>query len=333
MSNIGLLPVTNQGLRVGSNGDLMLGASLDSSYNKTTIVVGKNNQLHAFVDNALVLGNNNIIQSSPNFLNNNNIVLGSGCWISRNTSGSSGNSGGNIVIGQNASTGALNGANVFVGGNVVIGGGASASATQGVAIGASSTSAGGVAIGVSTSATGVAIGTGSVASGTTSIAIGGGTVSNAYAIILNAATSRTHGDFHVAAASLSNCQWGVIPVGITTTDATQTELWSWFALSARCALPNNSLYAFQGYLTARNSTNNDAAVWFVQGAVKRTANAASTAIVGTPTSTQIAVDSGASTWSYVLDANTTNGALRFRVTGAAATNITWYIALSTTEVT
>jgi hypothetical protein len=328
MSNIGLLPLNNQGLRVGFNGDLVLGASLDDPYNQLCIVIGKNNQTQAYSDQAIVLGNNNTIQTGAGI---GNILIGQNIRASATSTGFLPND--NILIGRNVTTG--NG-----GQNVVIGVNSSTTniSYQSVAIGVGSkgSAANTTAIGSSSQATGsasVAIGNGATASAGNSIAIGSITASQNYSIAIGSSGgSRTCGDFHVGVAALTASQWGVITLGNSTADATQTELFSWPGLSSRFVLSNNSLTAFQGFLT-RNTSNNDTAVWFVQGAVKRTTNAAATAIVGTPTSTQIAVDSGASTWTYVMDADTTNGSLRFRVTGVAATNIRWYIALFTTEIT
>jgi len=120
----------------------------------------------------------------------------------------------------------------------------------------------------------------------------------------------------------------------STTDATQTETTAdggSGSSSTRIVLPNSHAYAFRGRLIARSSTG-DVAVWTIDGLVKRGANAAATALVGTPTATQTFADAGASGWTITIDADTTNGSLRIRVTGAAATTIHWVADLETVEV-
>jgi len=119
-----------------------------------------------------------------------------------------------------------------------------------------------------------------------------------------------------------------------TTDATQTEVstdGSAPASTTRMVLPDNHAYAFRGRLIARSSTG-DVAVWTIDGAVKRGSGAGTVALVGTPTATQTFADSGATGWTITIDADTTNGSLRIRVTGAASTTIHWVADLETVEV-
>ncbi|WAG76970.1 DUF2793 domain-containing protein [Metapseudomonas furukawaii] len=96
-------------------------------------------------------------------------------------------------------------------------------------------------------------------------------------------------------------------------------------------LPNNSAYAFLGTLVARSSTGVTSA-WEFKGAIKRGANAAATALVAAVTPTVLAQDAGASTWAVAIDADTSNGALRIRLTGAASTSIKWVADVETVEV-
>jgi hypothetical protein len=72
--------------------------------------------------------------------------------------------------------------------------------------------------------------------------------------------------------------------------------------------------------------------WSFEAAIKRGANAASTAIVGAVIKNVVAADAGAATWDITIDANTTNGCLRVQVTGQAATTIRWVCRLESTEV-
>lgn len=119
-----------------------------------------------------------------------------------------------------------------------------------------------------------------------------------------------------------------------TTDATQTELSIDGAApgsTTRIILPNNHAYAFRGQAIAR-STTGDVKTWQISGTIKRGANAAATAIVGAVTITVEDQDAGASAWALDLDADTTNGSLRVRGTGAAATTIHWGIELTSFEI-
>jgi hypothetical protein len=73
--------------------------------------------------------------------------------------------------------------------------------------------------------------------------------------------------------------------------------------------------------------------WTVEGVIKRGANAASTALVGTPTVTSSYADAGASTWTIAITADTTNGGLAVTFTGQAGTTIRAVAQISTTEMT
>jgi len=77
----------------------------------------------------------------------------------------------------------------------------------------------------------------------------------------------------------------------------------------------------------------DTARWTINGAIKRGAAAASTALVGTPTVTMTHNNAGAAAWTVAVTADTTNGALAVTVTGAAATTIRWVCRINTTEMT
>jgi hypothetical protein len=121
-----------------------------------------------------------------------------------------------------------------------------------------------------------------------------------------------------------------------TTDATATVLTSNTSAASttnQVILPNNSAYHFKGSVIATVTGGGDTASWEFKGAIKRGANAASTAIVGTVIKDVVAYDAGASAWDVTFTADTTNGGLKVEVTGAAATTIRWVAKLETTEVT
>lgn len=98
-------------------------------------------------------------------------------------------------------------------------------------------------------------------------------------------------------------------------------------------LPNNSAYSFSGEVIAGVTGAGNTARWTIDGTIKRGANAASTAMVGTATVTMTHFDAGAATWVVAVTADTTNGGITVTVTGAAATTIRWVCKINTTEMT
>ena len=121
-----------------------------------------------------------------------------------------------------------------------------------------------------------------------------------------------------------------------TTDATATVLTSDNSAAAttnQVTLPDNSAYSFSGEVIAGVTGAGDSARWTINGAIKRGANAASTAMIGTPTVVMTHFDAGAATWVVAVTANTTLGCITVTVTGAAATTIRWVCRIDTTEMT
>lgn len=205
---------------------------------------------------------------------------------------------------------------------VVIGNGSIASAASAHCYGDSISSNGASAIG---------IGTRLVASGIGSIAIG------------QWASTRTIAGFHAYGASdntygvgtIGYVQSGLLLHTITTTDATATRLTSNNGAASttnQIILPNTSAYYFRGYVIATNSGGTVSKGWNIEGVIRRGANAAATAIVGTASVTSSFADAGASTWTLAVAADTTNGGLAITATGQAATTIRWNAEVRTTEV-
>jgi hypothetical protein len=123
------------------------------------------------------------------------------------------------------------------------------------------------------------------------------------------------------------------PMYYKTTGSTQTDLtanWNSAVAGNTINLPNNSVYAYSGKLVARSSAG-DVKAWTFSGIIKKATTAGSTTIVGTPTNTNDG-DAGASTWDLTISADTTNGRLRFQITGVAATNIYWNGYCDTAEL-
>jgi hypothetical protein len=121
-----------------------------------------------------------------------------------------------------------------------------------------------------------------------------------------------------------------------TTDATATVLCSDGNAASgtnQVILPNNSAYLFKATVISNVTGGGNTSGWKLEGVIKRGANAASTAIVGTVTTTLLAQDAGAATWAIAATADTTNGGLRITFTGQAATTIRTVCKVETTEVT
>lgn len=97
-------------------------------------------------------------------------------------------------------------------------------------------------------------------------------------------------------------------------------------------LPDVGAYCFEAQIVARKYGTEAVAGFKVVGCIKRQFGAASTAIVGTPAVTVVSADTDALTWSVSAVANTTDGSLEFKVTGAAASSIRWVGRVVTTEL-
>ena len=130
-------------------------------------------------------------------------------------------------------------------------------------------------------------------------------------------------------------QLAMLAVGVQTTDATATVLKTnsvAAGTSNQVVLPNNSAYYFRGECIAGVTAAGNTKGWYIEGVIKRGANAASTVLVGTPSVTSLYADAGAATWNLAVTADTTNGALAITATGQAATTIRWLCQIRTTEM-
>ena len=138
-------------------------------------------------------------------------------------------------------------------------------------------------------------------------------------------------------ANFQGCtQSALLLLGRETTNATATVLASDSSAATttnQVILPNNAAYSFSGEVIAGVTAAGNTARWTIDGAIKRGANAASTAMVGTPTVTMTHNDAGAAAWVVAVTADTTNGGIAVTVTGAAATTIRWVAKIETTEMT
>ena len=131
-------------------------------------------------------------------------------------------------------------------------------------------------------------------------------------------------------------QAALLILGKQTTDATPTVLVSNQSAAGttnQVILPNNSAYYFKGSVIANVTGGGNTKAWAIEGAIKRGANAASTALVGSVSVVSAYADAGASTWAIAVTADTTNGGLAVTFTGQASTTIRCVAKLETTEVT
>jgi hypothetical protein len=131
-------------------------------------------------------------------------------------------------------------------------------------------------------------------------------------------------------------QAALLVLAVQTTDATATALRSNSSAASgtnQVILPNNSAYFFRGEVVSGKTAGGDTKGWTIEGVIKRGANAASTALVGTPTIVSTYADAGAATWAIAVTADTTNGGIRVTFTGQAATTIRTVCQIRTTEMT
>lgn len=95
-------------------------------------------------------------------------------------------------------------------------------------------------------------------------------------------------------------------------------------------LPNNTTWAWQCLIVGRRTDASDNAGYLLSGVIARGANAASTALVGTVTTTVLAESD--STWDVTAVADGTPGGLQIRVTGASGKTVKWVGRLQLTQV-
>lgn len=166
-------------------------------------------------------------------------------------------------------------------------------------------------------------------------AIAGGaenTVDEAYGWIPGGYQATTRGQKGAGAraggkfSGLGDCQSRSLILRAQTFNATQTEL----TLDGAAAtfnnllrLPDNSCFMVRGHIQARESATGDSRQWEFVALIRRGSGAGTTAMNVTCTPTSLYNAAGASAWAIAVDADTTNGSLRFRGTGQAAKTIRW----------
>lgn len=168
----------------------------------------------------------------------------------------------------------------------------------------------------------LSLGSGNTADGTFTFATGSGASTAIYG-----AEVRANGSFSAA----GDAQTGKYVLRNITTNATQTEVFL-DGSAQRIVLPNNSGMTYSAQIVARRTdATGSLAAWEIVGLIKRDANAAATALVGTRSKTTITKPNGQ--WDADVFADVTNGALTFKVNGPAAQTIRWVVTVTTTETT
>jgi len=136
-------------------------------------------------------------------------------------------------------------------------------------------------------------------------------------------------------SAFGDCQLGTHALSNVTTDATPTILTgngSSATTTTVPVLPDNHAYGFTVKVTARDISNGDAKRWTFEGLVARGANAAATALIGTPTKTTSWASAGAAAWDVDIVANTTRGSVEAQFTGEIGKTIHVICRFDTEEV-
>jgi hypothetical protein len=121
---------------------------------------------------------------------------------------------------------------------------------------------------------------------------------------------------------------------IDTTNATQTLINAGGSTNNYFTVPAKSVVSARGMIVAMKSDYSAGAYFTFEAAIRRD-NANNVVMLGAATVTAVHVEaglSGLSSSSIAVDADTTNYALRVRVTGLASTNIRWSLAFTGVQV-
>lgn len=147
------------------------------------------------------------------------------------------------------------------------------------------------------------------------------------------AVARNHGELSFANGMIAvegDAQTSIVILKITTTDDTPTVMLLGDGGSTY-AMDNDSTYLIENSIVARGSDNFSTG-WKQYGVMDRNATAATTALVGTVTTTVIGDDNGGA-WHCPMTANTTTGGPTITVQGEIGKTINWVAAMRLTKVT
>ena len=111
----------------------------------------------------------------------------------------------------------------------------------------------------------------------------------------------------------------------TTSNNTQTEIFVDGVASSRMTIATNTTWMFSAMVAARSAT--ESAGYKIEGVIKN--DGGTTSLVGTAVKTVFAEEDA--TWDITVEADDTNDALVFKVTGDSADSVVWEVTVNKTE--
>ena len=111
----------------------------------------------------------------------------------------------------------------------------------------------------------------------------------------------------------------------TTANNTQTEIFVDGVASSRMTIATNTTLMFSAMVAARSAT--ESAGYKIEGVIKN--DGGTTSLVGTAVKTVFAEEDTA--WDITVEADDTNDALVFKVTGDSADSVVWEVTVNKTE--
>lgn len=296
----------------------------------TEIIFGDSNTLSNSANGGVLGGNNSVVIGSDD-----SVVVGGANHNINNSPYSS------LVAGRNNTiTDAISDCGIFAGSNNIISAGTYNSISGGRDHSISSSTAailGGNGNTISTSGQYASIAGGKlhlISAGDGGAILGGysNTVSASYAIahgrqaVASHYGQSAHGGTRFSADG--DAQASRFVVKASTTNNTQTEML--LGDSSRLTMANDTTWTFDALITARRTdADNESAGYRIIGVIDNNAN--TVALVGSVTVTTIGEDTSA--WDVTAQADNTNKALVFKVTGENAKTIRWVGHVQTVEVT
>lgn len=165
------------------------------------------------------------------------------------------------------------------------------------------------------------------------------------------AVASLYGKFAYASGKFSangDAQFGQMILRGATADAATARVLTANGLATASSVTNNTLvlgnnkvYSYKIELVANSAAAGSPSSsvygtlggnWSLSGLIRRTATAASTALIGIPAVAYANIDGAISGCVVALTADTTLGGLQISVNGVANTNIHWVAVVNTTEV-
>lgn len=109
----------------------------------------------------------------------------------------------------------------------------------------------------------------------------------------------------------------------TTSDAVETEIFL-DGTTDRLLIASDQVITFKGHANIYNSTDNTAAIYLIEGCFLN--NAGTTAQIDYPLVFKSSFDTGMDSTEIKIEADNTNDAVIFKVTGLASKTINWKIS-------